>query len=111
MSTSASPARSTVHRLELTGFAKEATVRKYPSLYQINTRVLLNELSRGLQHRATFDDIAEAELDRLACEGFDWRWFLGVWQTGLAGRVVSRANMAWGYNVFSLEALSDKNTC
>ena len=89
MGTSSSPARSTEHRLELTGVVKEAPEHKYPSLYQINTRVLLNELSRGLQHRATLDDISNGELDRLASEGFDWLWFLGVWQTGLAGRVVS----------------------
>jgi len=95
MSTSSSPLRSTVHRLELTGVAKEATEHKYPALYQINTRVLLNELSRGLQHRATLDDISDGELDRLAFKGFDWLWFLGVWQTGLAGRNVSRAKTEW----------------
>ena len=95
MGTSSSPARSTEHRLELTGVAKETTEHKYPSLYQINTRVLFNELSRGLQHRATLDDISNGELDRLASEGFDWLWFLGVWQTGLAGRDVSRAKTEW----------------
>src|SRR5947207_5831169 len=47
MGTSSSPARSTEHRLELTGVVKEAPEHKYPSLYQINSRVLLNELSRG----------------------------------------------------------------
>jgi hypothetical protein len=68
---------------------------RYPSLYQINTRVLLNELSRGLQHRPTLDDISDEEPDRLAFEGFDWLWFLGVWQTGLAGQDVSRAKTEW----------------
>ena len=95
MGRSSSPARSTEDRAERTGVAKEATEHKYPSLYQINTRVLLNELSRGLQHRATLDDISDGELDRPASEGFDWLWFLGVWQTGLAGRDVSRAKAEW----------------
>ena len=27
--------------------------------------------------------------------GFDWVWFLSVWQTGLAGRQVSRSNPEW----------------
>jgi hypothetical protein len=41
------------------------------------------------------DDIPDAELDRLAEWGFDWIWLLSVWQTGLAGRRVSRSNPAW----------------
>src|SRR5499427_8641125 len=68
---------------------------RYPSLYQINTRVWLTELSRSLGRRATLDDIPDAELDRLAEMGFDWVWFLSVWQTGLAGQHVSRTNPEW----------------
>src|SRR5271165_4487859 len=55
---------------------------RYPSLYQINTRVWLTELARALGRPATLDDIPEAELDRLAELGFDWVWLLSVWQTG-----------------------------
>lgn len=58
---------------------------RQPSLYQINTRVWLTALSRALGRHATLDDIPDAELDRLAQVGFDWIWFLSVWQTGLAG--------------------------
>src|SRR6266404_2443533 len=50
----------------------------YPSLYQINTRVWLTELSRALGRPATLDDIPDAELDRLAAMGFDWIWMLSV---------------------------------
>ena len=64
----------------------------YPSLYQINTRVWLTELSRNLGRRATLDDIPDNELDRLAETGFDWIWFLSVWYTGELGRKVSREN-------------------
>ena len=67
----------------------------YPSLYQINTRVWLTELSRQLGRAATLDDIPDADLDRLAARGFDWVWFLSVWQTGLPSRRVSRENPAW----------------
>ncbi len=38
--------------------------RRNPSLYQINTRVYLTELSRLLERSATLDDIADVELDR-----------------------------------------------
>jgi glycosidase len=64
----------------------------YPSLYQINTRVWLTELSHALARPATLDDIPDSELDHLATMGFDWIWFLSVWQTGGAGQRISRAN-------------------
>jgi len=67
----------------------------YPSLYQINTRVWLTELSRGLGHPATLDDIPDGELDRLVAWGFDWVWLLSVWQTGEAGRRISCTNPEW----------------
>jgi hypothetical protein len=68
---------------------------RYPTLYQINTRVWLTELSRALGKPATLDDIPDAELDRLAALGFDWIWFLSVWQTGPAAQEVSRSNPVW----------------
>jgi len=68
---------------------------QYPSLYQINTRVSLRDLSDTLRRQATLDDIPDRELDQLAEKGFDWIWFLGVWQTGPAGRRVSREHVDW----------------
>ncbi len=67
----------------------------YCSLYQINARVWLTELSENLGRQATLDDIPNAELDRIAEMGFDWVWFLSVWQTGPAGQAISRANPEW----------------
>jgi glycosidase len=67
----------------------------YPSLYQINSRVWLTELSRKLGRAATLDDIPDEELDRIAALGFDWVWFLSVWQTGLASRRISRNDPEW----------------
>jgi glycosidase len=68
---------------------------RYPSLYQINTRVRLSELAADLGRAATLDDISNEELDYLKQTGFDFVWFLGVWQTGPAGRKVSRSNPEW----------------
>jgi hypothetical protein len=68
---------------------------RYPSLYQINTRVWLTERSRALGRPATLDDMPDAELDRAAGRGFDWIWLLSVWRTGPAGQRVSRANREW----------------
>jgi hypothetical protein len=67
----------------------------YPSLYQVNTRVWLALLSLQLGRPATLDDIPDAELDRLAAMGFDWIWFLSVWQTGSASQRISRTRPEW----------------
>jgi glycosidase len=68
---------------------------RYPSLYQINTRVWLTELSHKLGRAATLDDIRDDDLDQLAKMGFDWVWFLSVWQTGAGAQRVSRTNAEW----------------
>jgi glycosidase len=68
---------------------------RYPSLFQVNTRVRLSELSAELGRPATLDDVPDAELHRLAADGFDLVWLLGVWQTGEAARRVSASNEGW----------------
>jgi glycosidase len=68
---------------------------RYPSLYQINTRVWLTGLAQALGRQATLDDIPDAELDRVAEMGFDWVWLLSVWLTGPAGQLVSRTQPDW----------------
>jgi hypothetical protein len=83
-------------REEKAGLARPAaTAPRYPALFQVNTRVRLSELGATLGRRATLDDIPDAELDRLARDGFDLVWFLGVWQTGEAARRVSASNPEW----------------
>jgi glycosidase len=67
----------------------------YPSLFQINTRILLGELAQKLGRPVTLDDIPDECLDGAAAQGFDWVWFLGVWQTGPASREVSRRHPQW----------------
>jgi glycosidase len=68
---------------------------RYPALFEVNTRVRLSEVANSLGRKATLDDIPDEELDRLAADGFDLVWFLGVWQTGPAARRVSRSNPEW----------------
>lgn len=86
--------------------------RVYPSLYQINTRVWLTQLSETLKRPATLDDIPDQELDRIAENGFDWVWFLGVWQTGAAGRKVSLENAEWRHEFRQLlPDFSDRDVC
>lgn len=67
----------------------------YPSMFQINTRVWLRELSDRLGRSATLADIPDEFLDQVASMGFDYVWFLGLWQTGAAGRQVSLSHSDW----------------
>ena len=69
--------------------------KRYPSLFQVNTRARLSELAAALGRKATLDDVPDDELDRLAADGFDIVWFLGVWQTGEAARRVSGSKPEW----------------
>jgi glycosidase len=68
---------------------------RHPSLLQINTRARLAELAEQRGHPVTLDDIPDEDLDRIAGDGFDWVWLLGVWQTGDAGRAVSQHQPEW----------------
>jgi hypothetical protein len=68
---------------------------RYPSLFQINTRVWLTDLRRRFGRPVTLDDIPDEDLDRLVDLGFDWIWLLSAWQTGPAGQRVSRSNPEW----------------
>lgn len=61
-----------------------------PSLYQINTRIWLKKLSEDQGQVVTFKDVPDDELDRLAEQGFNWIWLLGIWRTGDLGRVIAR---------------------
>ena len=75
---------------------------RYPSLYQINTRVWLYELGEARGRPATLEDVDDAALNDVATRGFDWVWLLGVWQTGEAGREVSRHRPEWQHEYHAL---------
>jgi glycosidase len=68
---------------------------RYPLLFEINTRVWLQRLSRAAGRRITLAEIDDRTFDGFAEKGFDWVWLLSVWQTGAAGRAVSRGNPQW----------------
>ncbi len=72
-----------------------AIEQKNPCLYQINTRVLLTELSRSLGRKATLKDISDQYFDALKEQGFVYIYFLSVWQTGSFGQLVSRNKSDW----------------
>jgi hypothetical protein len=65
---------------------------RYPAIYEINTWVWLDELSRKLGKRVDLATLPEAEWDALAARGFDAVWLMGVWERSPAGIEISMAN-------------------
>jgi len=49
---------------------------RHPSLYEVNTRVLLNSLGPG----STLPDIPGNYWKDLQSRGIDWVWLMGVWE-------------------------------
>jgi Alpha amylase, catalytic domain len=85
---------------------------QFPSLYQVNTRALIQEITRNSGRSATLDDISDGFLDHLSKQHFDWVWFLGVWQTGVAGQSISRKNEDWQREFReTLPDLTDEDVC
>jgi glycosidase len=52
---------------------------KHPSLFEVNTRVLVNLYSTD-DRRATLKDIPDAYWQELANRNINWVWLMGVWQ-------------------------------
>lgn len=85
---------------------------RYPTLYQVNTRVWVQSLTQQLGRAATLDDIPDAALDEWVSLGFDWIYCLGVWQMGAVGQKVSRSNPIWQAEYRQLlEDLTDEDIC
>jgi hypothetical protein len=83
-----------------------------PSLYQINARAWLTDLSRRLGYAAGLDNVPDADLDRIAANGFELVYLLGVWRTGDAGRSVSRSNARWRQEFLAaVPDLSEDDIC
>jgi hypothetical protein len=65
---------------------------KHSLIYEINSWVWLDELSRREQRALTLASVPDAEWDRLAALGFDVVWLMGVWERSPEGIRISMAN-------------------
>jgi hypothetical protein len=65
--------------LRLTGTA-------HPVMYEVNTRVLMHELSEQAGTSLTLGEMPDSVLDGWAALGIDAVWLMGVWTTGALGR-------------------------
>ena len=72
-----------------------AHIPRYPSLYEVNGRVLIRRLAREGGRRLTLDEIPESWIVKLVRCDFSWVYLMGAWETGEAGRRVSGSNEEW----------------
>ena len=65
---------------------------RHPVIYEINTWVWLDELSRKYRMPVTLATVPGHEWDVIASYGFDAVWFMGVWERSPAGIEISMRN-------------------
>jgi len=65
---------------------------KHPVVYEINTWVWLDELSRKYERPLTLAAVPSEEWDTLSSIGADAVWFMGVWERSPAGTAVANQN-------------------
>ncbi len=63
----------------------------HPAVYEVNTRVLLHQLSGAGGKPVTLDGIPDRVIEEWAGLGFDAVWLMGVWTTGKIGQDIARA--------------------
>ncbi|MCR4283710.1 MAG: alpha-amylase family glycosyl hydrolase, partial [Parcubacteria group bacterium] len=59
------------------------------SIYEINTRVWLRELSHKYQKEIRLGDITQEEITNIKKLGFDAVWLMGVWRSSERGREIA----------------------
>ena len=64
-----------------------------PAIYEVNTAVWLDGLSRAAGRPATLADVADADWDAITGAGVDAVWLMGVWERSPAGLAGSTKNV------------------
>ena len=64
----------------------------YPTLYEINTWVWLNDLTQKYGRTVDLSLVPSAEWDALASYGFEAVWLMGVWERSPAGTAIANKN-------------------
>ncbi len=65
---------------------------RYPAIYEINTWVWLNELSRKYNRSVVLSTVPAEEWGFLSSFGFDAVWLMGVWERSPAGIAIANQN-------------------
>ena len=65
-----------------------------PVIYEVNTAVWLDDLSRGAGRRLTLADLTAADWAGVTPPGIDAVWLMGVWERSPAGLSIANDNAA-----------------
>jgi hypothetical protein len=63
-----------------------------PVIYEVNTAVWLDALSRAAGRALTLADVGSSDWDAVTPDGVDAVWLMGVWERSPAGLAVAKAN-------------------
>ncbi|MFL6160806.1 MAG: alpha-amylase [Jatrophihabitantaceae bacterium] len=63
-----------------------------PAIYEVNTAVWLDELSRRTGRPVLLGEVTAADWDAVCPDGIDAVWLMGVWQRSPAGLEIARDN-------------------
>lgn len=66
--------------------------RQHPHLYEINTWVWLNELTRKAKGTIRLGDVQDQEWDAIHQKGFDGIWLMGIWERSPQSRQIARSH-------------------
>ena len=69
-----------------------STWRRNPTLYEINTRVWLSDLTKKYGAAVELSSVPAAEWNAIAQFGFDGVWLMGVWERSPAGTAIANRN-------------------
>ena len=69
---------------------KSPSLPEDPIIYEINTWIWLNELSKKYRKKLTLANIPPKEYDEFAKFGFNAIWLMGVWQRSPAGLAIAK---------------------
>jgi hypothetical protein len=70
------------------------TMVENPVIYELNTWVWLDELSRRNDRAINLADVPSGEWDAIRELGFDAVWLMGVWERSAAGVAIALRNEA-----------------
>ena len=65
-----------------------------PVIYEVNTAIWLESLSRSAGRHLTLADVSPSDWDAVTPEGVDAVWLMGVWERSPAGLAIAKANDA-----------------
>jgi len=69
-------------------------MRNHPHLFEISAWPWLERLSRGAGRFITLGDVPSASWDRIAQDGFDCVFLMGVWRRSIVGREIALSEPA-----------------